>query len=138
MGTLGGLKAFLDRHIDYRGAVAGALVLGGLVLYINLAHGWHDALVAAGKQAVYTFLAGGYMMRLNERIALACNPGIVAVPLGVACAGGLATALTYLVHSMKGTPEPLNSTLPTVAVVVFGFTFLGVMARRGRAASASR
>lgn len=140
MALLRQIKAFLDRHIDYRGAIAGAAVLGSIVLYINLDHGWGLALVAAGKQATYTFFAGGYMVRLNERIALALEPGLLAVPAGMFCAGGLAVSLTYIVHSMRGTPEPLNSTLPTLVLALFGFAFLGVRARtaRGRQQETSR
>lgn len=126
------LKAFLDRHIDYGAAVAGALILGGIVFYINLDHGWESALVAAGKQGTYTFFAGGYMVRLNERIALALDPALLAVPAGMLGAGGLAVTLTYLVHSMRGTPEPFNSTLPTLVLAVFGFCLLGARARYNR------
>jgi hypothetical protein len=125
-------KAFLDKRIDYPAAVAGAIVLGTIVLLINIDHGWSGALVAAGKQATYTFFAGGYMVRLNERIALALEPAGFAVPAGVFCAGGLAVCLTFLVHSFKGTPEPLNSTLPTLVLAMFGFTLLGVRARYKR------
>jgi hypothetical protein len=129
METISTIRSFLDKHIDYPAAVAGAIVLGGIVLAINLDHGWSSALVAAGKQATYTFFAGGYMVRLNERIALALNPAILAVPAGILCAGGLAVTLTYFVHSLRGTPEPLNSTIPTLLLVIFGFAFLGVRAR---------
>lgn len=140
MTRLRQIKAFLDRHIDYRGAIAGAAVLGSIVLYVNIDHGWGPALVAAGKQATYTFFAGGYMVRLNERIALALESGLLAVPAGMFCAGGLAVSLTYLVHSMRGTPEPLNSTVPTLVLALFGFAFLGIRARtaRGRRQEAGR
>jgi len=123
------IRAFLDKHIDYPAAVAGAIILGSIVFVINYDHGWNNALLAAGKQATYTFFAGGYMVRLNERIALALNPAVVAILAGVLCAGGLAVSLTYLVHSLKGTPEPLNSTVPTMVLALLGFTFLGVRAR---------
>ncbi len=123
------LKQFLDKHIDYRGAVAGATVLGALVFYVNSDHGWAGATTAALKQAIYTFFAGGYMMRLNERLSLAVNPAPLGVLAGVLGAGGLAVLLTYGVHSLKGTPEPLNSTLPTMALVIFGFTVLGTWNR---------
>lgn len=135
MHALRRLKAFLDRHIDYRGAIAGALVLGGLVFYINLDHGASAALVAAAKQGTYTFFAGGYMVRLNERIALALEPALLAVPAGMLCAGGLAVFLTFLVHSARGTPEPVRSTLPTLVLVLFGFALLGIRARRSRGAA---
>ena len=126
------IRAFLDKHIDYPAAIAGATVLGSIVFVINHEHGWNSALVAAGKQAAYTFFAGGYMVRLNERIALALNPAVLAVVAGMLCSGTLAVSLTYLVHSLRGTPEPLNSTLPTLALLVPGFLFLGARARRKR------
>ncbi|MDE0949857.1 MAG: hypothetical protein OSA45_01200 [Halioglobus sp.] len=123
------IRAFLDKRIDYPAAIAGAIVLGSIVFFINMDHGWNSALLAAAKQSTYTFFAGGYMVRLNERIALALNPAIVAVPAGMLCAGGLAVSLTYLVHSLKGTPEPLNSTIPTMLLVPIAFVFLGARAR---------
>lgn len=129
MSALSRVRAFLDKHIDYPAAIAGATVLGVIVFFVNYDHGWSSALVAAGKQATYTFFAGGYMVRLNERIALALNPTAIAVAAGVLCAGTLAVSLTYLVHSLRGTPEPLNSTLPTLVLLVPGFIFLGIRAR---------
>ncbi|NND69568.1 MAG: hypothetical protein HKN19_18395 [Halioglobus sp.] len=135
METIRRIKAFLDRHIDYRGAVAGAVVLGSIVFYINLDHGLQSALVAAAKQATYTFFAGGYMVRLNERLALAFEPAVLVVGAGMFGAGGLASGLTFLVHNMRGTPEPINSTLPTLILATFGFAFLGIRARRARAAA---
>lgn len=129
MTRLKSFKAFLDRHIDYRGAVAGALILGSVVYYVNHEHGVAGATTAALKQATYTFFAGGYMMRLNERITRAVNPAALGVLAGVLGAGGLAVTLTFLVHSLRGTPEPLNSTIPTVLLVTFGFTVLGAWTR---------
>ncbi len=129
MSRLGRLRAFLDKHIDYPAAIAGALVLGTIVFLINYDHGYDSAMVAAAKQATYTFFAGGYMVRLNERISLALDPAVAAVSAGVVCSGTLAVSLTYLVHSLRGTPEPFNSTLPTLLLLVPGFIFLGLRAR---------
>lgn len=130
MGLLSNAKQFMDRHIDYRAAIIGALLLGGIVFAINLNHGWPGATTAGMKQGIYTFFAGGYMVRLNERIALAFSSGWIAVPAGVLGAGGLAVTLTYLVHSLRGTPEPFNSTLPTIVLSCVGFSLLGIVARR--------
>lgn len=130
MRTLGRVRAFLDRNIDYPAAIAGAILLGTIVFFINYDHGWNSAMVAAAKQATYTFFAGGFMVRLNERIALALEPAVAAVSAAVLCSGTLAVGLTYLVHNLRGTPEPLNSTLPTLLLLVPGFVFLGLRARR--------
>ncbi len=129
MTRLNSFKAFLDRHIDYRGAVAGALILGSVVYYVNHQHGAAGATTAALKQATYTFFAGGYMMRLNERICLAVNPAALGVLAGILGAGGLAVTLTFILHSLRGTPEPFYSTVPTILLVVFGFTVLGTWTR---------
>lgn len=129
MSRLRSLKAFLDRHIDYRGAVAGALILGSVVYYVNHDHGAAGATTAALKQATYTFFAGGYMMRLNERICLAVNPAALGVLAGMLGAGGLAVTLTFILHSLRGTPEPFHSTVPTILLVCFGFTLLGTWTR---------
>tara|TARA_R110000823_G_scaffold47903_9_gene121832 strand:+ start:19117 stop:19578 length:462 start_codon:yes stop_codon:yes gene_type:complete len=136
MQGLRSIRAFCDRHIDYRGAIVGAVVLGTIVLYVNLDHGLPSALVAAGKQATYTFFAGGYMVRLNERIALALEPAWFAVLAATLGAGGLAVGLTFLVHSLRGTPEPVNSTLPTLVLASLGFILLGALARRERSRAA--
>ena len=129
MNVFARVRAFMDRHIDYPAALAGAVVLGSLVFAVNYGHGWNQAAVAAAKQATYTFFAGGALVRLNERLALSLNPAAVGVIMGVACAGTLAVSLTYFVHSLRGTPEPLHSTLPTLLLVVPGFVFLGARAR---------
>lgn len=129
MNVIFRVRAFLDRHIDYPAALAGAVVLGSLVFAVNYGHGCNQALIAAAKQAIYTFFAGGALVRLNERLALSINPAAAGVIIGFACSGALAVILTYCVHSLRGTPEPLYSTLPTLTLVVPGFVFLGVRAR---------
>jgi len=129
LSIVGNARTFLDKHVDYSGAVAGAIILGSIVLIINFEHGWEKALLAAGKQGAYTLIAGGYMVRFNERIALAFNRAYVALPAGVLGAGGLAVSLTLILHNLKGTPEPLNSTIPTIVVVLVGFPVLGAKAR---------
>ena len=95
------VRGFLDRHIDYPAALAGAVMLGGLVFAVNYGHGWRQAAGAAGKQATYTFFAGGLMVRLNERLALSINPVVVGVITGATLSGALAVSLTYFIHSLK-------------------------------------
>ena len=51
MNVFARVRAFMDRHIDYPAALAGAVVLGSLVFAVNYGHGWNEALIAAAKQA---------------------------------------------------------------------------------------
>ena len=46
--------------------LGGAIAMGLIVFFINWDHGIIPGLIAAGKQATYTFLAGGFMMRMNH------------------------------------------------------------------------
>ena len=59
MNVFARVRAFMDRHIDYPAALAGAVVLGSLVFAVNYGHGWNEALIAAAKQATLYLLRGG-------------------------------------------------------------------------------
>ncbi|MEO0604970.1 MAG: hypothetical protein AAF211_26300 [Myxococcota bacterium] len=63
------LTELATRILDLRMAFAGAAFMGSLVFTVNAAHGAGPALVAATKQATYTFFFAGLVMRLCERLA---------------------------------------------------------------------
>ena len=110
--------------------LAGGLVMGTIVFFINWDHGIGLGLIAAAKQATYTFLAGGTMMRITENIASYFTNETVSVFLAVITPTLIAVTLTYLVHSLKGTPEPINSTIPTLLLAPWGFLWWAVRKRR--------
>jgi len=105
---------FFTKYVDVATAWKAALFLGVLVFCINVNHGAWAALPAALKQATYTFFAAGFIVRLCENLAMKHELGVMAFPLAVIVPSCIAIGLTFLVHSLKGTPEPLHSTLPTV------------------------
>ena len=119
------IKGLMDRYINYRMAVAGAVFLGTVVFWINYSHGILPALVAATKQGTYTFFAGGFVTRNNERLAMKLENRWLSLAYAVAVNSTIAVGLTFLVHSLKGTPEPLWSTLPTLVMSIPGFAALG-------------
>ena len=110
--------------------LVGALVMGTIVFFINWDHGIGLGLIAATKQASYTFLAGGIMMRITENIAAYFTSNFVAIFLAVLTPTIIAVTLTYLLHSLKGTPEPLNSTIPTMILAPWGFLWWAARKRR--------
>lgn len=118
--------AFFTRYVDLKMAVLGAIALGGAVFAINyLDHGWVGASTAAAKQALYTFFVGGFVTRTSERFATRGEHKWPAVGLGAVVSASIAVGLTFLLHSMRGTPEPVLSTLPTLlsappALIVWG------------------
>ena len=124
------LKHTLDAHIDYGGAIMGATLLGVIVFWLNLPHGAARAAPAALKQATYTFFVAGFIVKNNERLARKWAAPAPSLLLATTVSSCLAVGLTFLVHSVKGTPEPALSTLPTALMGPPGFLVLGWRARR--------
>jgi len=132
------IRATLDANIDYRGAIVGATLLGGIVFRLNYAHGVSLATTAALKQATYTFFVAGFIVKNNEKLARKGANAAVSLLLAAAVSSCIAVTLTFLVHSLKGTPEPLLSTMPTALIGPPGFLILGWRARRRRHRDAAR
>ncbi len=109
--------------------LAGAVFLGVIVFFINSDHGIANGLIAASKQALYTFFVGGFITRLCENIAT-ISKSIIAIILAVLIPSIIAVTLTYIVHSLKGTPEPFNSTIPTIILAPLGFLWWALKKRK--------
>lgn len=124
------VKETLDANIDYRGAVLGATLLGAIVFRLNYAHGPSLAATAALKQATYTFFVAGFIVKNNERLARRLESPVLSMLVAAAVSTIIAVSLTFLVHSLKGTPEPVLSTLPTALMGPPGFLVLAWRARR--------
>jgi peptidoglycan/LPS O-acetylase OafA/YrhL len=95
----------IGRLFDLRSGLWGAAIMSALVWLLNARHGLGPAGTAAAKQAAYTFLFGGLVMRLcgvlaERPVARFWRVAVVTV------------AAVFAVHSARGTPEPLLSTLP--------------------------
>jgi hypothetical protein len=110
------MKNIVLKYVDVSTAWKAALFLGLVVYAINFSHGALAALPAALKQAAYTFLASGFIVRLCENIINQVRPMAVAWPLAILLPTAVAVGLTFLMHSLKGTPEPFYSTLPTLLI----------------------
>jgi len=126
------LRNFGARYIDYGMAWKGALFLGLAVWCINLEHGALAALPAALKQATYSFFVAGFIMRLCENIASRVRQRPPALFLAVLIPSCLALGLTLLVHTLRGTPEPLWSVLPTLLTAPPAFLWWGWHKRKLR------
>ena len=101
-------------YINIPVAIFGASFLGGTVFYINYHYGVVLASIAAGKQAVYTFFCGGIYARLCEKVSLKLDKAELARMAATILCTTLASGVTLFVHSLRGTPEPVFSTLPTL------------------------
>lgn len=114
------LKTIAGRHIDYKMGLYGGVVMGVIVFFVNYFHTyeWTGPITAALKQAFYTFLFGGIIMRSSELLATRISVRSLALVLACLVPSAVSIALTFAVHSMKGTPEPLASTIPTAIFVI--------------------
>lgn len=123
------LLQFISRFINIRMGLAGALVMGLVVWFINVNFGWWPASTAALKQAAYTFLFGGALIKILETITIRIQNKYWGVILATLSVSILTIILVYGVHSMKGTPRPFESTLPTIIMAPPGFFALALRKR---------
>ena len=119
-----------NKYFDPKMGFGGGLFLATIVFFINYDHGLSEALVAALKQGLYTFLAGGTMMRISENLSIRFKPAYASILAGVLIPTFLAVSFTYIIHSAKGTPEPLNSTIPTMIFAPLGFLYWALRKRK--------
>lgn len=124
------MKVFFLKYVDVSTAWKAALFLGLVVYAINYSHGALAALPAALKQATYTFFVAGFILRLCEKISMDQGLGVFALPLAVILPSSIAIGLTYLMHSLKGTPEPFYSTLPTILMAFPSFSLWAWRSRK--------
>ena len=105
-----GNNLFFDSKMGF----AGAFIMGGIVFWINFSHGFYPGLIAGLKQAVYTFFMASINMKICENIAIRYKNVRISIFLAVLIASIITIGATFIVHSIKGTPEPFYSTIPTI------------------------
>ena len=113
------MKIDLQRYFDLKIGIAGALVMGTAVFCINYfsTHILFESITAALKQSAYTFVFGGFLMKGCEYIATYFKKDSIAILLAICIPTIITLLLTYGLHMMKGTPKPLASTIPTLAII---------------------
>lgn len=117
------VRKIVDKHYDYRTGLLGAVVMGGMVYWVNADYGFWQAIPAALKQAGYTAIAGGFLTRICERMTRKFDGIPISLFLGMFVPSAIAVTLTYGVHMLKGTPEPFNSTIPTMVLAPLSFLY---------------
>jgi hypothetical protein len=110
---------FGRKFIDYKIGLAGAIVMGGIVFAINYYSTYQivGAITASLKQGAYTFIFGGTLMKACEYIATNVQKKTLAIVLSVAIPSIFTLILTFTMHNLKGTPKPLESTIPTTIII---------------------
>lgn len=120
----------IDDWIDVKGGIAGGLLMGAAVTWINFSHGLGAASIAGLKQAIYTFFFGGAVLQLCARIACWQGPRGRAIAAAILLPSIVTSTAIFIVHNLRGTPEPLLSCLPVVIVSPPGFAWQAWRIRR--------
>jgi len=121
-----------SRFIDYKMGMAGAVVMAGIVFGVNY-QGLHDlagATTAGLKQGTYTFLFGGSIMKGCEYLATRIPKPLPALIAAVVIPSVVAICLTFGVHQLKGTPKPVESTIPTAFLIIPSTAIWGYRKRK--------
>ena len=116
--------------MDFRMGLLGAISMGTIVYWINMDHGMWPALIASLKQGFYTFFFGALFVRLAENIANNIEKRPLAVIGGGLIPAILTSLLTYVLHAIKGTPEPFHSTIPTLVLSLISFSIWSYLMHR--------
>ena len=124
------MRARIPSWFDLRAGIVGSLIMGSMVAAINFSHGPTAAAISAGKQAVYTFFFGGLIMQFCAWLAARGGARFRVVGVAIVVPSIITIVLIYLVHSLRGTPEPLLSTVPVAIASPLGFTFWSRRVRR--------
>lgn len=106
---------------DIKSAVLGALLMGGVVGLVNVGHGLDLAMIAAAKQAGYTFFVAGFIMQFCRWIAGRIERPNKAIAAATLIPTVITVVAVYALHSYKGTPEPELSTIPVVILCLLAF-----------------
>ena len=101
-------------YFNMKIGVGGAIFMSIIVYFINADHGFLPASIAAAKQAGYTFLMAGTNLKLAENLAIKFKSPSLSLFLAVLIPSIITIGMTFAVHSLKGTPEPFASTIPTI------------------------
>jgi len=119
----------VKKYINIEKGILGALVVGGIVFFVNSEAGILSATTAALKQGVYTFLFGGMLVALCENLSVRWMNKWLSVLFSTLIVSVITITVVFLIHSLKGTPKPIASTLVTVYIAPPGFFFIAFTKR---------
>lgn len=122
----------VNKWIDVKMGVLGSIFMGSWVFWINYEHGLMETSIAAMKQGLYTLFFGGLFVKMAENIAISIDSQWRAILYGGSVPMLITSALTFGLHSMKGTPEPFHSTIPTMIFSLMSFCCWSWYKRKNR------
>ncbi len=121
-----------SKYFEFKIGFAGGIIMGIIVFIINYnaTSETIGASTAAIKQGIYTFFFGGSIMKICEIIAIRIPSKKMAIVLAILIPSFISLVLTFGVHSLKGTPLPIESTIPTAVFVIPSTAVWGYLKRK--------
>ncbi len=121
-----------SKYFEFKIGFAGGIIMGIIVFIINYnaTSETIGASTAAIKQGIYTFFFGGSIMKICEIIAIRIPSKKMAIVLAILIPSFISLVLTFGVHSLKGTPLPIESTVPTAVFVIPSTAVWGYLKRK--------
>lgn len=126
------LISYFSDLVHLKMGLIGACFMAVIIFFVNLDHGWLLAGIASMKQWVYTFLLGGAIIKLLEKSLVMIKNPFLSILMSVLFVSVLTSLLVFLVHNLKGTPEPILSTVPTMVLAPPGFLILAIKFKYGK------
>jgi hypothetical protein len=132
-GFLAWATDFGRKNIDYKMSLFGSVFMGTVVFLVNFVHlsPILGCLTAGFKQGLYTLVFGGFIMKGCENLATRIQKRKRALVAATLIPSLTAIVLTFIVHSLRGTPHPIESTVPT-ALGIFPTTVVWGIRKRKR------
>lgn len=110
----------ISRYFNYKTAIGGAGIMGIIVFGINYfgSDDVYGAFTASYKQAVYSGLSGGFLIKMSKYFALKYENKALSLTSAIILPIVTTTLLTYGIHKYyKESPKPIASTIPTTLIV---------------------
>lgn len=121
---------------EWVAALAGAAFIGTLVGIVNYPHGLSSALLAGGKQALWTALIAGLLTRFCRYLCSQTSMRLLPPMVGaVVLPSVLAVVGVSVLHHLEGTANPWGSVLITVILAPPGFCLIAHKIRRANRAA---
>jgi hypothetical protein len=110
----------ISKYFNYKTALFGAGFMGTIIFGINY-FGSDDlsgTFNATYKQAVYSGLSGGFLIKMSKYFALKYKNKALSLSSAIILPVLTTTLLTYGIHKYyKESPKPIASTIPTTLII---------------------
>jgi hypothetical protein len=110
----------ISKFFNYKTALFGAGLMGTIVFGINYfgSDDLSSSAFAALKQACYSGLSGGFLIKMSKYFALKYKNKTLSLTSAIILPVLTTTLLTYGIHKYyKESPKPIASTVPTTLII---------------------